>query len=252
MKALIDGDIVCFRCATSMGEETEIGILHFRITEMMDQILAKTGANSFMAFLSGEGNFRRKIYPEYKANRPQEKPKWWKEAREFLITEFNAYIVDGQEADDALGINQKEHTIICSIDKDLLQIPGKHFNFVKEEFYDIDYYEGLKHFYKQCLTGDRADNIKGVAGIGDKRADKLLAECFTEQELFNVVRETYGNDEEFLMNARCLWIRRKEGDDFKHRFERLVNETTVSEEQRETTTESGEGKDSESVPTTNS
>ena len=252
MKALVDGDIVCFRCATSMGEETNLGILHFRINEMMDQILSKTEANSFMVFLTGQDNFRRKIYPEYKANRPQEKPQWWKEAREFLVSEFNAYIVDGQEADDALAINQTTHTVICSIDKDLLQVPGKHFNFVKDEWYDIDYYEGLYRFYKQCLMGDRSDNIRGVAGIGDKKADKILKECFTETELFNAVRDTYGNDEEFLMNARCLWIRRKEGDNYKYRFEKLAHEITISEEQREIVTELGEDQDTGQVSTTDS
>jgi 5'-3' exonuclease len=76
----------------------------------------------------------------------------------------------------------------------------------------------------QCLTGDRSDNIKGIDGIGPKKAEKILDGCITEQELFNAVREAYSNDEEFIMNGRVLWIRRQENEDWKDRFNALVQE----------------------------
>ena len=68
---------------------------------------------------------------------------------EYLVKEYKAEVCDGQEADDALGINQTDQTIICTIDKDLLMIPGQHYNFVKEEFKTVTYLDGLKHFYMQ-------------------------------------------------------------------------------------------------------
>jgi 5'-3' exonuclease len=76
----------------------------------------------------------------------------------------------------------------------------------------------------QCLTGDRSDNIKGIEKIGPKKAEKILEGLVTEQDLFNAVRETYGNDEEFIMNGRVLWIRRKDNEDWKDRFNALVQE----------------------------
>ena len=133
-------------------------------------------------------------------------------------------MVNGQEADDALGIAQTEDTIICSIDKDLLMIPGRHYNFVKDEFQEVTNDSGMRHFYMQCLTGDRSDNIKGIEQIGPKKAEKILTGCITEQELFNAVREAYSNDAEFLMNGRVLWIRRKENEDWKERFDTLIQE----------------------------
>ena len=32
----------------------------------------------------------------------------------------------------------------------------------------------LRWFYKQVLMGDRVDNIPGLKGVGDKKADKIL------------------------------------------------------------------------------
>ena len=70
MIALIDMDLVCFRCAAS-AEEDDLGIAIYRMNELLDQILEKTGATEYRAFLTGEDNFRKQIYPEYKANRTQ-------------------------------------------------------------------------------------------------------------------------------------------------------------------------------------
>ena len=60
--------------------------------------------------------------------------------------------------------------------------------------------------------------------MGPKNAEKILAGKLTEKELFDAVRDAYGNDEEFIMNARVLWIRRKEDEDWKDRFDALVQE----------------------------
>ena len=98
------------------------------------------------------------------------------------------------------------------------------FNFVKDEFITVTPESGMKHFYTQCLTGDRSDNIKGIEKIGPKKAEKILAGCVTEKEMFDAVRNAYSNDEEFIMNARVLWIRRKDNEDWKDRFNALVQE----------------------------
>jgi 5'-3' exonuclease len=135
----------------------------------------------------------------------------------------------GLEADDALGINQTKDTVICSLDKDLLQIPGQHYSWEisgkgwkkPHTFREITEIEGLKLFYEQCLKGDRTDNIRGIEKIGDKKANSILKPYTTELEMFNVVRDMYGNDEEFLMNANCLWILRDENETFTERFAKL-------------------------------
>ena len=224
MKALIDADIVAYRVACTLEDDDAEDFVYARAEDLIDNILVNTEATEYRLFLSGKNNFRYTIYPEYKAHRPKEKPFWLEKCRQYLIATFNAEVVDGQEADDALGIAQTEDTIICSIDKDLLMIPGRHYNFVKDEFQEVTNDSGMRHFYMQCLTGDRSDNIKGIEQIGPKKAEKILIGCITEQELFNAVREAYSNDEEFLMNGRVLWIRRKENEDWKERFDTLIQE----------------------------
>lgn len=224
MIALIDGDIVAYRVACTLQEDDAADFAYARTEDLVDQIIVNSEADSFRIFLTGKDNFRYSIYPEYKAHRPKEKPHWLQPIREYLVANFNAEVVNGQEADDALGINQTGDSIICSIDKDLLQIPGRHYNFVKDEFTEVDEFQGIHHFYMQCLMGDRSDNIKGIPKVGPKNAEKILAGKLTEKELFDAVRDAYGNDEEFIMNARVLWIRRKEDEDWKDRFDALVQE----------------------------
>lgn len=224
MKALIDADIVAYRVACTCQEDDAQDFVFARLEDLVDSILVNTEATEYRLFLTGKDNFRYTVYPEYKAHRPKEKPFWLEAARQYLIATFNAEVIDGQEADDAMGIYQTEDTIICSIDKDLLMIPGRHYNFVKDEFITVTKESGIRHFYIQCLTGDRADNIKGIEKIGPKKAEKLLAGCITEKEMFDAVRNAYSNDEEFIMNARVLWIRRKDNEDWKDRFNALVQE----------------------------
>jgi len=213
MKALIDGDIVVYRAAAS-AEEDDQWIAQARADQMMQDILADTGSTSYSVYLTGSGNFRREIAPSYKANRPDSRPKHWEAVREFLVTQHKAIVCNGFEADDQLGIDQdKTHgaTVICSIDKDLLQIPGKHYNFVKKVFQDVTYDEGIKALYIQSLVGDRSDNIFGVQGIGPVKAERALAELLPE-EYYEACRSLYNDDERYHLNMRLLYIWQKPND----------------------------------------
>lgn len=210
--ALIDGDISAYRCA-AVSEDTDEEICILRLDKQIRDILYSTDASHYKIFLTGSNNFRKVVYPEYKANRKDKPlPKWLNACREYLVTTWQATVSDGCEADDLLGANQTEDTVIVSIDKDLLQIPGRHFNFVKmEEFFQTPM-GGIRHFYEQLLKGDRSDNVPGVDGIGEKKAARFLEGCETEQEMFDICRSIYNNDELMSTYGKCLWIWRKEGD----------------------------------------
>lgn len=219
MKALIDGDICAYRTAAA-SEEADENICLLRLDRMIREILHVTEADTYEIYLSGEDNFRYKIFPEYKANRKDTvKPKWLQACREYLATEWNAKFAHGCEADDMMGIEQtlcktkfNTQSIICSIDKDLLMIEGDHYNFVRNEWYKVAHFEGLKHFYTQLLMGDASDGIPGVKGLGEKKAARMLEGCETEQEMFDVCRQAYNDDATMLMYGKCLWIWRKEND----------------------------------------
>lgn len=231
--ALIDMDLVVYRCAAS-AENESLDIAKHRVDELLDNILTKVEATEYKAFLSSSTNFRKTIYPEYKANRTQTKPKWLSELRDYALTIGAVVAKDGLEADDELGISQKDNTIICSLDKDLLQIQGNHFQWQIEggtpdkrwvkpdRFTDQPYIEGLRLFYEQCLKGDSSDNVKGAKGIGEKRATKLLKDCKTEKEMIEVCLGEYFTEEEFLMNAQCLYVLRSYDDNYIDRFTRIM------------------------------
>ena len=213
MRALIDGDIVVYRGAAS-AEKEEQWVALARADQMIQDILADTGSDSYSVYLTGTDNFRREIAPSYKANRPDERPAHWQAVREFLVTHHKAEICNGHEADDQLGIQQDKErgtTVICSIDKDLLQIPGRHYNFVKKTFQEVGIDEGLEHLYLQSLIGDRSDNIIGVAGIGPVKATQALDGLLPE-EWYDKCRELYNDDERFHLNMKLLYIWQKPND----------------------------------------
>ncbi len=220
IEALIDADIVAYRCAFTCEEDESSGLVLYRVNELMERILADVGATTYTAYISGGENFRKNIDPEYKANRKDKaKPKWLEVCKEYLVTEWNAKVTDGIEADDALGIHQtmSEGTIICSIDKDLLQVPGMHYNFVKMEKTYISEEEGLKRFWMQTLVGDRADNVFGVEGLGPVKSARILDPIAGDslEELnvkyYETVAALYDDRERLHRNCQLLWVLRGEG-----------------------------------------
>lgn len=227
MKLLIDGDIFAFR-SSAAAENDDLGIAKYYVDRLLDEVVVATAASSFQMYLTGETNFRYQVYPEYKANRlDMPHPRHLKEVQDYLVTCYDAKWSEGCEADDMMGVGQctaTEPTTIVSIDKDLLMIPGKHYQWrisgnsggkpwVKEARHlNVAPLEGARWFYTQCLTGDPSDNIKGCPGVGKVGASNLLRDCSTEEEMFETVRQAYDCDDAFLMNAKVLWIWRREND----------------------------------------
>jgi 5'-3' exonuclease len=235
---LIDGDLVAHRCAASAENDGEdIAIL--RADRLMRELIEATGVDSYRVFLTGANNFRREVDPEYKANRKGKPlPIYLNQCKEFLVTEWKAEVTDGIEADDALGINQTDETIIISLDKDLLMIPGKHYqwpisgpNWHKDaKFLEVSEFDGLKSFYISSLVGDKSDNIIGVAGIGPVKAERAVSYCETEQQLFDTCRELYGDDERYFRNLKLLWILQEEGEVFDPIKRGLLSGTLPTEQ----------------------
>ena len=217
MLALIDADIVCYRIGFA-SEDVSEKICLARCAEFMEELVMKPWVGDYQGFLTGSNNFRKDIAVTvpYKGNRTQAKPKHYELIREYLNKAWACEVIEGQEADDAIGIKayemeDVEDYIIMSIDKDLDMIRGWHYNFIKDKKYLVNDQEAIKHFYTQILTGDRVDNIVGLKGVGPKKAEKILQDCVTEADMYKAVLEAYDNDEKrVLENGQLLWIRRKE------------------------------------------
>jgi 5'-3' exonuclease len=179
--ALIDGDILTYRTGFS-SRDIPLSLALSRLNKTIENICKACDAKDYNIYLTSQdhSNFRFEVDPTYKANRSSEKPPYYTDLREYMTEVHKAEIAFGCEADDLLGINQNEDTIICTIDKDLKQIPGRHYNFVKDYHYTVTPQEGLHWFYTQIVTGDNADNVKGLAGIGPRKAELILGgECLS-------------------------------------------------------------------------
>ena len=64
MIALIDADIVAFRCASSCKEDDDVSIALIRADKLVQQILDEIGTDQYKLYLGGSNNFRYTIYPE--------------------------------------------------------------------------------------------------------------------------------------------------------------------------------------------
>lgn len=217
MIALIDADIVSFSCAV-YNEEWGWEACREDIDQLMKRILETTGATDYKCFISGSNNFRYRIYPAYKGNRKDKlDPTYRAEANAYLVTEFGGTVTDGYEADDGIGIEASKHDdfIVCSIDKDLLQIPGQHYNWRKNEFTTVSPLDGLRNFWRSVLTGDRVDNIFGVRGIGPVKSARIINDLDNAWDMWEACKAMYDDEDRLLMNAKCLWILREEGGIFE-------------------------------------
>ena len=218
MIALLDSDILCYRVGFATDEETESTAIETMAVFLEDLIMFDlVDCDGHELFLTGKSNFRHEIAvtAPYKGNRKDaKKPKHLPLLREYLQMAWDATVSEGEEADDVIAIRATElgdDSIIVSTDKDFNQVPGWHYNFVKKVKSYVTPEEGLRFFYKQILTGDAADNIKGLFRVGDVKATKMLADFKTEVELYQCCVEALGK-ERVLENARLLWLRRKQNE----------------------------------------
>ncbi len=145
---------------------------------------------------------RKKIYPDYKANRKPAPPDFYLQIPILheLLGAFGwpLYELDDYEADDIMGALARQatekdiETFLVTSDLDMLQLIGAktHVYAMKKgltniEEFDIKYFEakyglGVHQFLDlKALKGDSSDNLPGVPGIGEKTAVTLLQQYKT-------------------------------------------------------------------------
>jgi len=159
-------------------------------------IRKKLGAVELKFFITADNKTNNRyniatILP-YKGNRQDSaRPIYYNDCRQHLIDRWNATVIIGEEADDAVVQQQYDHykrligndsdcsdvTCIAHIDKDINQCPGYHYNITKSQLYWVSELNGLRFFYTQLLTGDSSvDNIPGLYYITGQKVMQHLKE----------------------------------------------------------------------------
>lgn len=218
--ALIDADILNYRIGFATNDEVEDVAIRTMAGFLEDLLLFDLPeVQTWELHLTGFNNFRNQyaVTAPYKGNRKgNDKPVHYHVLRDYLIQSWGAVVNDGIEADDMLAIRATElgdDSVIVTLDKDLDQVVGWHYNFAKKIKYYVKDDEAVLNFYKQFLTGDTVDNIVGAYRIGPKTADKLLRDK-TESEMWEIILEHLGEDRA-IENGHLLYMLRTKDDYFK-------------------------------------
>lgn len=223
-RLLIDGDIVLYSSSVATEHAVQwnddVWVLSANLEQArdmarkyIDEVTEKLKATEVTICLSGKGNFRYDLNPNYKSNRKDtRKPIVYPELKQWMLNNYGAQMEDKLEADDLLGIlaTRTPGSIIVSPDKDMQCIPGKLYR--QGEIMDISPMEANYFHMHQTLTGDPTDGYPGCPGVGAVTAKKLLAG--TPETWWASVLQAYQKagctDDDALMNARMAYILRDE------------------------------------------
>lgn len=253
--ALIDADILAYQAAVVAEQAFDWGdgmwTLHAfepdairAFDEMVNRIIEKVDADDCYMMFSDKENWRTEILPTYKQNRSGvRKPMLLRFLREVAYEKYQCVSIPTLEGDDVLGmwltqpskLEPVRDLVLCSIDKDFKTIPGKHYNFKKDEFFEVSEHEADKWHMIQTLTGDATDGYQGCPGVGPVGAEKILQKALDEgtpwanpaqlRELYwqHVVKafdKAGFGEEEALTQARVARILRYE--DYDHINKKVI------------------------------
>ena len=190
------------------------------------------------SYLTGKDNFRTKLATvvPYKHNRKDAvRPVHYAAIREYLQERWGAIVVNGREADDELSIQAaqlrkaRQKYVIATIDKDLDQIPGEHYDYARHISYRVSQEDAEKWFWQQALSGDPTDGVPGCHKVGPAKAQKLVDSWYLEgcsqPDIWEGVLEQYARSQSIagcaykdkdsaevaLETARLVWIQTEAG-----------------------------------------
>lgn len=195
---LLDADQFCYRCcfaaeqpiqwdSHTVTKTMDMDIFKQSLDSMIETAKQETGLTNVHFGLSSDVNFRKALWPEYKANRdPRKKPVGLNHALDYIRANFPTHSIHGLEADDVLGIlaHRWKSSILWANDKDFLTVPMTLCR--KGEVIHISEEDANKQLMIQTITGDVTDNFKGIEGFGPVKAMRYLEG--TDYSWTNVIR----------------------------------------------------------------
>lgn len=231
---LIDADSLVWQSCFCKKEVSSDGFIHdideathkfdegmFDMFNRLDEM--GYSIDKYKVFVGGHNNFRKIVNSDYKANRMfQPKPPRLDDVKFHAISAWGAYVCNGVEADDVVVATRKhildtdfsadKNVIVASIDKDYKQVPNLlfyNYHSMHLNLSLIEEAEAVRFFFMQMLMGDSSDNVVGIRGVGEKKADKILGSgnAFTYlRRAYQAYKDAYKGkaSQMFRMNAAML------------------------------------------------
>ena len=256
MRVLIDADSILFKAACvnkRKGTEDSFKDSNFEVRKRIDEAVQKIKSDCFaddvLLAVKGRNNFRYGVYDKYKGNRKKALGDNLRArlnfAHEHAVTYWDAVQSDGMEADDLVSIwayemmaDDDDQWIVAHIDKDLDQIPGRHYNYSSGEIYNVDRDTAAYNFNLQLLMGDRGDGIPNVKrGMGRRTAEQHLAGKDIQRQLETIANLYRAHHPDWLarlnMIGNLLWLKRSFTTDLEYDYEDQLKSQTDEREQDE-------------------
>tara|TARA_R100000479_G_scaffold94015_1_gene46442 strand:+ start:2149 stop:2997 length:849 start_codon:yes stop_codon:yes gene_type:complete len=235
---IVDGLNIAFRWRHQ-------GILDFKwdYIRTVESLAKSYEAGTIIITADGGSNYRKEIYPEYKANRKERfADQTEQEQKEFemFMAEFSSTLTElkkkhmvfqfkGVEADDIAAYISKnldeygfQDCWLISSDKDwdlLINDRVSRFSTVTrkettvynwDDHYDFEIPDYITF---KCLTGDKGDNVPGIPGIGPKRAVQLMEQYGNVFDIYDAcpindrykyIQNLNEHSEQLLMNVELM------------------------------------------------
>ena len=228
---LIDADVLAFEAAVVAEEpiqwkeelwtvHADMALAKARVINRIEEFKDNLRCKNVVLCLSDRANFRRKLYPDYKANRAKSRlPIILRQVKQWIIDELDGQLWPNLEADDVISIlatSMEEETIIVSIDKDFKSVPGIFFDYNKGEYHQPSVEEADNFHLIQTLTGDSTDGYSGVPKVGAVTAKRLLdKEGYTWETVAKCYEDAGLTEQDALMNAWMARLLRAENYCFR-------------------------------------
>jgi len=236
---LIDGLNIFLRAFAVNGSLNEKGVPVGGITGFMKSLafaIREMEPTRVIVTYDGAGGSkrRRKINPNYKANRtPKRVTKFdafnsLEDEKEAMKIQFrrllsylellpiDVYSIDNVEADDVIAYlaqNVLENeVIIMSADQDFLQLvndrivvwsPNKKKYYTEEQIFNEYGIPAHNFLMYKCLMGDKSDNLEGIKGLGPKKVAKVIPEIVGKEIDLDYLID-YASTQDSLMHKRIV------------------------------------------------
>jgi DNA polymerase-1 len=235
---LIDGSAYIYRAyhairglTNSKGMPTNAV---FGFTKMLLKLIEEKSPKYLGMFFDVKGpTFRHEMFEDYKANRPP-MPEDLSVQIPFIkdvVRGFNLHVIEkkGFEADDLIGTYARTAeaqgftVVMVTGDKDFMQLvtdKATVWDPMKDKIIDVD---AIREKFSLTpdqlidvmgLSGDKADNVPGVPGIGEKTAVKLI--------------QTYGNIDALYENVEAITKKKQRENLIQFKDQAILSKSLVT------------------------